>query len=69
MEKVYKELAELLEVEEVKDSDTLEDFECWDSLTILTIIALSSDQYGKSLSANDIKEAKTIGGLIRILIK
>lgn len=42
MEKMKEQLAELLEVDEVKDSDVLEDFECWDSLTILSIIAWAS---------------------------
>lgn len=43
MEKMKEQLAELLEVDEVKDSDVLEDFECWDSLTILSIIAWASE--------------------------
>ena len=49
MEKMKEQLAELLEVDEVKDSDVLEDFECWDSLTILSIIAWASENYGKTL--------------------
>lgn len=67
MEKIYDELAELLEIEKVSDEDILSDFECWDSLTILSIIALASENYGKTLFAKDINEAKTVGSLITLL--
>lgn len=67
MEKMKEQLAELLEVDEVKDSDVLEDFECWDSLTILSIIAWASENYGKTLLAKDINKAKTVGVLLALL--
>lgn len=67
MEKMKEQLAELLEVDEVKDSDVLEDFECWDSLTILSIIAWASENYGKTLLAKDINKTKTVGGLLALL--
>ena len=67
MEKMKEQLAELLEVDEVKDSDVLEDFECWDSQTILSIIAWASENYGKTLLAKDINKAKTVGGLLALL--
>ena len=67
MEKMKEQLAELLEVDEVKDSDVLEDFVCWDSLTILSIIAWASENYGKTLLAKDVNEAKTVGGLLALL--
>ena len=67
MEKMKEQLAELLEVDEVKDSDVLEDFECWDALTILSIIAWASENYGKTLLAKDVNEAKTVGGLLALL--
>ena len=67
MEKMKEQLAELLEVDEVKDSDVLEDFECWDSLTIFSIIAWASENYGKTLLAKDINKAKTVGGLLALL--
>ena len=67
MGKMKEQLAELLEVDEVKDSDVLEDFECWDSLTILSIIAWASENYGKTLLAKDINKAKTVGGLLALL--
>ena len=60
MEKIYEELAELLEVDSVKDDEVLADFECWDSLTVLSIIALASENYGKTLLAKDVNEAQIV---------
>ena len=38
-----EELMDILEVDELKDTDTLEDFEDFDSLTILSIIGISNN--------------------------
>lgn len=67
MENLYNDLAELLEVDNVNDTDVLEDFESWDSLTVLSIIAYVSENYNKTLFAKDINEAETVGGLIKII--
>lgn len=67
MENIYEQLAELLEVDEVNDAEVLEDFECWDSLTVLSIIALASENYGKTLLAKDVNEARTVGRLVALL--
>ena len=67
MEKICEELAELLEVDSVQDDEVLTDFECWDSLTVLSIIALASEKYNKKLLAKDINASKTIGGLIALM--
>jgi len=56
-------LAELLEVDSVSDSDILEDFEAWDSLTSLSIIAFIDENYHVSVSAQDLLQSKTVGGL------
>lgn len=56
-------LAELLEVDSVQDSDVLEDFESWDSLTSLSIIAFIDENYNVTVSGQELLQAKTIGGL------
>jgi len=66
MEQFKSELAEILEVDSVEMTQELESFECWDSLTILSIIALSSETYNVTLSAADVKNAKTVGGLYEL---
>lgn len=63
MENFENEIAEILEVDSVNMNDELNGFECWDSLTILSIIALASDSYRTTISAADVNTAKTVGGL------
>ncbi|MDR2085181.1 MAG: phosphopantetheine-binding protein [Bacteroidales bacterium] len=67
MEKIYEELAELLEVDNINDDDVLKEFEAWDSLTILSIIALASENYNKTLLAKDINGAENVGNLIALI--
>lgn len=63
MENFLDQMAELFEVDSVDLKDEVVSFEAWDSLTGLSIIALADDEYGITISVNDILEAKTIGGL------
>ena len=69
METIYEQLAELLEVDVVRDEEVLEDFESWDSLTVLSIIVMASENYNLALRAEEIRELKTIGNLVSKLKK
>ncbi len=53
-------LAEILEEETVKPSDILEDFEGWDSLAMLSVIASADSTYHISLSAGELKKLGTV---------
>lgn len=68
MEELKVKLAELLEVDVVTDTDILENFDCWDSLTVLSIISMVSETYDKILNAEQVREAKTIGGLCKVIL-
>jgi len=63
MENFDENIAEILEVDNIEMNDGLASFECWDSLTILSIIAFAGENYNVTLSAADINNSKTIGGL------
>ena len=67
MDNFKKDMAEILEVENVELSDELTSFECWDSLTVLSIIALASENYNVTLSAAEINKSATIGGLEKLI--
>lgn len=67
MENILHELAEIMEVESVAVNNKLIEFECWDSLTALSIIAFADSNYGVTLSNNELAEAETIGGLIDLI--
>lgn len=67
MENFKAEMAELLEVDNVELTDELSSFECWDSLTILSIIALAGEKYNVTLSAAEINKSQTVGGLKELI--
>jgi acyl carrier protein len=68
MENFENEMAELLEVDSVNESDRLQDFESWDSLTSLSIIAYIDEKYNVSMSAKDLIDAGTIGKLKDLVV-
>ena len=63
MEDFYEELAVILEEEVVRRDDVLEDFEEWDSLTSLAIVAMLSEKYGVEVRGGDLETIVSAGDL------
>jgi acyl carrier protein len=63
MDNFDSEIAEILEVDSVTMGALLTSFDCWDSLTLLSIIALASETYHVSISVAEISAAASVGGL------
>ncbi len=63
MDEFLKRIAEILEVEEVKESDDLKAFPQWDSLSVLSVIAMLDAHYGLNLRAADLAGVKSAGEL------
>lgn len=62
-------LAEILEVEEdeVVETALLEDFDSWDSVAVLSVIAAVQENSGVYLHADDIKKLKTVKDIMDLL--
>jgi acyl carrier protein len=56
-------IAKILEVDSVSDADDLKTFPQWDSLTVLSLIAMLDADYGVNLRAADLQEAASAGAL------
>ena len=67
MDKFLEQIAEILEEEQINLSDKLVDFDAWDSLAQLSIIALADEEYGVTISAAEIREAETVGGIKKLI--
>ncbi|MCL2102177.1 MAG: phosphopantetheine-binding protein [Fibromonadales bacterium] len=67
MEKFLEQMAEILEEDTVSPADVLMDFEAWDSLTRLSIIAFASETCGVTISAAELKNAETIEALYKLI--
>ena len=63
METLYEELREILEVDQVDPDQVLADFETWDSLAALSLVASVSANFGVTLSRGDLRQVTTVGDL------
>lgn len=67
MENYLENIAEILEEESVELTDEFEQFDAWDSLTVLSIIAFCDAEYGVALSADEIDNSGTVEGLRQLI--
>lgn len=63
MNDFFGKIAAILEVDSVQVGDTLKEFPQWDSLSILSVIAMLDADYKVNLKAADFQQVKTIGEL------
>ena len=63
MDKFLIDMAEIFEVDTASLDDILTDFDCWDSLTILSIIAYLDQNYSIKKSALEIKACNKISDI------
>jgi|TARA_B110000037_G_scaffold205750_1_gene250950 acyl carrier protein len=59
MQEFYKKLSDILEIDSIEDLDTLRDFEYWDSLTVLSILAMLDSELSVSLSVEELDQCIT----------
>jgi acyl carrier protein len=67
MKNLYINLAEILEVDEVQPGAILKEFENWDSLTVLSILAMLGASYGVNLTARDLSQTATSADLAALV--
>jgi len=67
MNELNKEMADILEVDTVSDSDQLDQFDAWDSLATLTLLSYIDTQYNVQLSNNDIEDVKTLADIKEVI--
>jgi acyl carrier protein len=60
-------LAAILDVEEVKPENVLKDFDSWDSLAVLSVLAMADAKYGVSIKAEEIRSVVTAEDLARLV--
>jgi acyl carrier protein len=63
----YQRLAAILDIEEVKPENVLKDYEQWDSLAILSVLAMADSQYGVTIRADEIRQVVTAGDLAALV--
>jgi len=67
MHALYEKIAEILELDEVVDSDKVDDLENWDSLSVFSILAHINTEYDVTISTEEMERIVTIGDLVLIV--
>ena len=64
-------IADILEVEpdEVQEDMVLEDFDTWDSVAVLSVIAMMDEHFGKYPHASEIRSYIKVGDLMKNMEK
>lgn len=64
-----RELEDVLEadVDSIKGDETLADLGSWDSLAVMSFIAMVDEKFGVTLAASKLADAKSVGDLIALL--
>ena len=64
-------IADILEVDvdDVKEDMVLEDFETWDTVAVLSVIAMMDEHFGKYPHAGDIRSYVKVSDLMKNMEK
>jgi acyl carrier protein len=60
-------LADILDIVEVKPENVLGEFEQWDSLAVLSVLAMVDSKYRVTIRANEIRSVVTVGDLAKLV--
>lgn len=67
MNEICSKLADIMDIDEVKETDELISFPEWDSLSILSTIAMLDATYHINLTAAELRQLRTVGELIQLV--
>lgn len=67
MDTFLKEMADILDEESIQEDDRLDGFGAWDSLAVLSVVAMADSRYHATFSAREIRDVATVGDLYRLL--
>lgn len=70
-EKFIEQLKEVLEIEDrtLSMSDKFRDYDEWDSLAYLSVIAMMDEEYDVQIEESEFKKLQTVGDLYSAVIK
>lgn len=64
MEQEFKEnLVDVFEIDEINFEDVFREYDSWDSLTNISLIAMLDDEYDIIIDTKDFQNIKTVGEL------
>lgn len=67
MQSFCSEIAAIMEVDEVRPESVLREYMEWDSLTVLSVVAMVHKNYGLRITATDLRTVETAGDLYTLI--
>lgn len=68
MEELTEKLKDILEIDELDLQSKFSDYETWDSLSVLSVLALIDSAYHKQMTAEEVKRFSTIGDFCKAVL-
>lgn len=68
MEELIEKLKDILEVDELNLQSKFSDYETWDSLSVLSVLALIDSTYHKQMTAKEVDGFATIGDFCKAVL-
>lgn len=65
--KLFIETIEAEEPEKITKDSVLEDMSEWDSMGMISVIAMLATEFGRTLTFDDLKRLKTVGDILAIM--
>ena len=68
-QQLLRQLEETLNVESgtIQETDRLENLEGWDSIAVISVMAMFEYSYGVTLDPDNLVQCQTVGDLIRLV--
>ena len=66
-EELLLELAELLQVEELKEETELAEMQEWDSMAKLSLMSFARKSFDKKVSPKELTDLETVGDIVLLL--
>ena len=63
MEILTEQMLEIFEVDEITSDTVLRDLELWDSLSVISLLAVLDESYGINIEATELAEVVTVSDL------
>lgn len=68
MDDFLAEMAEILEADAVAPGALLDAFDAWDSLAVLSVVAMADASFGAKLTAQEVRKVDTVQSLYDLIL-
>ena len=67
MENFVEQMIEIFEVDSISPSDVLRDLELWDSLSVISLLAVMDEMFGINVEATELADVVTVSDLFSFI--